>query len=243
MGHTSPLETLPGDIIAEIMILSDTPEDLLALVHSCPLYYHTFRAMEKYIIKSFLNRHVGPKVLPEATICYRLLTITDQHPESGNCAILENELVAQLNRLSNDRILAGEPWTFNDGATIFELHKYINWLAETLLNNILNEWPSLVRFPSEQTPSSGEIYRTERALFLLQAWTGLSRWSQDRETSLEERHSFFHDLNAGIEQAGRETDDIMHKIALVFETFLPVVHLDQIRSCGIGLVNMLAQRK
>lgn len=167
----SPIETLSVELVR--MILSALPDiaTLQKTAISCPLFYHAFLEVEKFISTRIISSQVDHEVLPEAFAAIESSKARKIH--SGTKHSDNKEAVTvYIARNLRQRPEPPKLWTLNEAVRLEKLHISVSWFANKFATEALAKDP-LNRTNAIATPQ--EISRIQRALYRFEIYCNLFR--------------------------------------------------------------------
>lgn len=69
------IESLPPELSTKVFTFCPDPQSLRTLICSSLVLFRTFNSRKDFFYYSFLQHHIGPVVLSEATFCYHIKQI------------------------------------------------------------------------------------------------------------------------------------------------------------------------
>ncbi|KAL2671435.1 hypothetical protein Neosp_014022 [[Neocosmospora] mangrovei] len=177
------IQSLPVEIHQHILSLSPDPPSLRSLALSCTAIFKAFTVTEKATTTAVLSRHIHPKVQREAIVTLAASRLAVRDPLALSTFVTEKLAV-------RDTTSSPLEWSLADALPAYNLYTHISYISRALSHQLLGRPPfqvpdnkhddSVAENSTERslpTPSTTELHRFERSLYLFELCCSLYRLS------------------------------------------------------------------
>jgi hypothetical protein len=169
------LANLPQEVLRIILAFLDDIDSLLSAVSSCRTIYCAFHSFPSPLIASLVLHEIGPAVLPECIQTLRAAAVRRQSPVIHRQDRLPYaEVPAAIQHFFNAQNDTPEfEWSLSNGIIAIRLHSVVNNLAQSIADEYLGHWNSLVLHGNQVPVTASEIKRIQRALYRFETYRNL----------------------------------------------------------------------
>ncbi|EEU34209.1 uncharacterized protein NECHADRAFT_85455 [Fusarium vanettenii 77-13-4] len=177
------IQSLPVEIHQHILSLSPDPPSLRSLALSCSAFFKAFAVTEKATTTSVLSHHIHPQVQRDAIVALAASRLPARDPFALSTFVT-------VTLAWKDIISFPLEWSLVDALSAYKLYTHVSYFSQVLSRQLLGRPPfqipdskhddSVAGIDTERslpTPSTAELHRFERSLYLFEICSSLYRLS------------------------------------------------------------------